>query len=55
MMLGLGSVEIAAVFWLCLLASLGCVAYGILNWNKKGKPDATAVNIEVGKGKGDKS
>lgn len=54
MMLGLGSVEIAAVFWLCLLSSLGCVAYGILNWNKKGKPDATALNIEVGKNKGEK-
>lgn len=53
MMLGLGSVEIAAVFWLCLLASLGCVAYGLINWNTKGKPDATALNVEV-KGKGDK-
>ena len=53
MMLGLGSVEIAAVFWLCILSSLGCVAYGILNWNKRGKPDATALNVEV-KGKGDK-
>jgi uncharacterized OsmC-like protein len=51
-MLGLGSVEIAAVFWLCLLSSLGCVAYGILNWNNKGKPDVTTLNVEV-KGKGE--
>lgn len=53
MMLGLGSVEIAVVFWLCLLSSLGCVVYGILNWNNKGKPDVTALNVEV-KGKGEK-
>lgn len=55
MMLGLGSIEIATVFWLCLLSSLGCVAYGIINWNNKGKPDATALKVEVEKkGEGDK-
>jgi len=47
MMLGLGSVEIAAVFWLCIISSLSCVAYGIINWNNKGKPDATALNVDV--------
>ncbi|MBI9111559.1 symporter small accessory protein [Maridesulfovibrio ferrireducens] len=46
-MLGLGSIEIVLVFWLCLLAALGCVAYGIINWNKKGKPDATAKVIDI--------
>lgn len=35
-MLGLGSVEIALVFWLCLAAALGCVVYGVVNWNNKG-------------------
>lgn len=47
MILGLGSVEIAAVFWLCILSSLGCVVYGIVNWNCKGKPDTTTLNVDV--------
>lgn len=33
-MLGLGSIEIALAIWLCLAASVGCVVYGLLNWNK---------------------
>lgn len=37
MMLGLGSVEIALAFWLSIGATLICVIYGIVNWNKSGK------------------
>ncbi|XPV75836.1 MAG: hypothetical protein ACNI27_14500 [Desulfovibrio sp.] len=37
MMLELGSVEMAAVVWLCLGASLTCVVYGIKNWNNSGR------------------
>ena len=35
-MLGLGSTEIALAFLACVGASLLCVIYGIVNWNKTG-------------------
>ncbi|KUJ95253.1 MAG: hypothetical protein PWR24_1158 [Desulfonauticus sp.] len=36
-MLGMGSVEMALAYLLCLAASAFCVGYGILHWNDKGK------------------
>ena len=36
MMLGMGSVEIALAFWLCIAATALCVGYGLYNWNKGG-------------------
>jgi hypothetical protein len=36
MMLGFGSVEIALAFWLSIAATVLCVVYGIVNWNKTG-------------------
>lgn len=42
-MLGLGSVEIALVYWLCLAAAALCVVYGIVNWNERGS-DTTHSN-----------
>ncbi len=48
-MIGLGSIEMAAVYWLCLISSAGCIIYGILNWNNKGKPDVTKLEVEVKK------
>ncbi|MFW6415638.1 MAG: symporter small accessory protein [Thermodesulfobacteriota bacterium] len=38
-MLGLGSLETALAFWLCIVATLVCVIYGAINWNKEGSPD----------------
>jgi len=35
-MLGLGSMEMALAFILCIAASLLCIIYGIINWNKTG-------------------
>lgn len=39
-MIGLGSVELAVVFWLVIISSLWCIGYGILNWNKGGEADS---------------
>ncbi len=33
-MLGFASLELALSFWLTLAAALGCVIWGVLNWNK---------------------
>ena len=38
-MLGLGSLETALAFWLCIVATLICIIYGAINWNKEGTPD----------------
>ena len=35
-MLGLGSFEIALVFYLCIAATIWCIIYGLVNWNKTG-------------------
>ncbi|MCT4535502.1 symporter small accessory protein [Halodesulfovibrio sp.] len=44
MLLGLGSIETALPYWLCIISTIGCVVYGITNWNNAGTPDN--VNIE---------
>ncbi len=36
-MLGLGSFEMALAYILCIVASVICVIYGIINWNNTGK------------------
>ena len=36
-MLGLGSVEAALAYILCLLAALLCVIYGVIKWNDMGR------------------
>jgi len=46
-MLGLGSLEAALAFWLCLAATLLCVVYGAANWNKEGKPDRVKTERTV--------
>ena len=38
-MIGLGSIEIALAFWCSIGSAVLCIGYGILNWNKQGKPD----------------
>ena len=44
MLLGLGSIEVALPYWLCIISTIGCVSYGVANWNNTGTPDT--INIE---------
>ena len=47
-MIGLGSTEIALVFWLCIAASVLCVVYGIVKWNESGLVDKVTEEDEGG-------
>lgn len=46
-MFGLGDFSIVAVYLLCVLSTLLCIIYGILNWNKGGEPNAKEIKKEV--------
>jgi hypothetical protein len=46
MLLGLGSIETALPYWLCILSTIGCIAYGIKNWNNAGEPDTITAEVE---------
>ncbi|WP_197498747.1 symporter small accessory protein [Halodesulfovibrio spirochaetisodalis] len=46
MLLGLGSIETALPYWLCILSTIGCIAYGIKNWNNAGEPDTVTADVE---------
>jgi len=46
-MFGLGDFSIAAVYSLCILSSLLCIIYGIVNWNKGGEPTQKEIKQEV--------
>ena len=35
-MLGIASTELAWAYVLCILASIGCVIYGVVKWNDSG-------------------
>ncbi|MCG8530786.1 MAG: hypothetical protein MI749_08990 [Desulfovibrionales bacterium] len=43
MLLGLGSLETALPYWLCIISTIGCVVYGIINWNNAGTPDTVTI------------
>lgn len=47
MLLGLGSIETALPYWLCIISTIGCVAYGIKNWNNAGTPDTVTIESLV--------
>lgn len=38
-LLGMGDFSIFAVYILCIAATLACVIYGIVNWNKGGESE----------------
>ncbi len=38
-MLGLGSLEMALAYWLCLIGGAFCVWWGWRNWNAPSEPD----------------
>ena len=39
-MLGMADGWVAAAFLLCLLSSLLCIVYGVINWNRGGEEEA---------------
>lgn len=47
-MLGMGSVEMALAYVLCLAASVFCVVYGVLKWNDKGRVIEQKVEVKRG-------
>ncbi len=47
-MIGMGSAEMALVFWLCIGASALCLIYGIAKWNEDGLTDKVTDEDEGG-------
>ena len=48
MILGINDPWILGAYVGCLLATLLCVVYGILNWNKGGEDEEKQIKEEVG-------
>ncbi|PKM62631.1 MAG: hypothetical protein CVU97_04190 [Firmicutes bacterium HGW-Firmicutes-21] len=42
-MLGLGDFGIFSAYALCILSMLGCIIYGIFNWNKGNAPEKEEI------------
>lgn len=47
MFLGISDFSILAVYFLCVLSTLACVAYGLYNWNRGGEEDIQELKEEV--------
>jgi hypothetical protein len=45
-MLGLQDNSIFIAYMLSILSTLGCIVYGIFNWNKGGKDEARQIQEE---------
>ncbi len=45
-MLGLQDNSIFAAYMLSIASALGCIVYGILNWNKDGNDEANEIREE---------
>ena len=45
-MLGLQDNSIFAAYMLSIASALGCIVYGILNWNKDGNDEADEIREE---------
>ena len=45
-MLGLQDNSIFTAYMLSILSALGCIVYGLLNWNKGGKDEAQQIREE---------
>jgi len=52
-MLGISDPWIWGVYLLCVLSTLLCVAYGLVNWNKGGEKEANEIREEVSLEKGE--
>ena len=46
-MLGIPDFGIIAAFLLCILSTVACVVYGIVNWNKGGEDEGAQVAEEA--------
>jgi len=46
-MLGIPDFWIAGAFMLCILSTLACVVYGLINWNKGAENEAKEVGEEL--------
>ncbi len=46
-MLGIDDPVIVAVYLLCILSTLLCVAYGLINWNKGAENEAEEAAEEL--------
>ncbi len=46
-MLGINDPVIVAVYLLCILSTLLCVAYGAINWNKGAESEAEEAAEEI--------
>lgn len=45
-MLGFSSISIFLAYFLTVVASLTCIIYGVINWNKGGDPDDKEIQQE---------
>jgi len=46
-MLGIDDPWIWGVYILCILSTLLCVLYGIINWNREGEQEASEIKEEA--------
>ncbi len=46
-MLGIPDFGIIAAYLLCILSTVACVVYGIVNWNKGGEDEGAQVAEEA--------
>ena len=46
-MLGINDPGIWGVYLLCILSTLLCVIYGIVNWNREGELEAVEIREEA--------
>ncbi len=51
--MGISDPWIWGVYLLCVLSTLLCVAYGLVNWNKGGEKEANEIREEVSLEKGE--
>lgn len=47
-MLGIADFWVSSAYLLCVLSTLACVVYGVVNWNKGGENEAEQIE-EVNK------
>lgn len=46
-MLGIPDFGIIAAYLLCILSTVACVVYGIVNWNKGGEDESAQIAEET--------
>lgn len=46
-MLGIPDFWVALAYWLCILSTILCVVYGVMNWNNESEEDAEPTPADV--------